>query len=213
MVAYKKRLVQQPSISPEEYLERERKAETRSEYYGGVIVAMTGASWEHNLITSNIQGELRAQLRRKPYAVVTSDLRVSVPRRNVYFYPDVVAVCGEPQFADAGLDTLLNPILIVEVLSDSTKEKDRGEKMDCYQTLESLQTYILIEQDKPHVKIYRRQENGWHYSTVEGLENSLTLEAIGCDLKLADVYDRVQFPENEAVFEADEAEKEMSPED
>lgn len=213
MVAYKKRIVQQPSITPEEYLERERKAETKSEYYGGVVVAMAGASKEHNRITANIYGELHGQLRRSPCQAFVADLRVSASACDTYFYPDIVAVCGEPRFADEELDTLLNPTLIVEVLSDSTKEKDRGEKMDCYQTLESLQTYILIEQGRPHVKIYRRQENGWHYSTVEGLENSLTLEAIGCDLKLADIYDRVQFPEKEAVSKADEAAKERLPGD
>ncbi|HZT41533.1 MAG TPA: Uma2 family endonuclease [Chthonomonadaceae bacterium] len=206
MVAYKKRVSPQlPHITPQEHLERERKAETKSEYYAGVIVAMTGASWEHNLITSNIQGELHSQLRGMPCAVVTSDLRVEVRECHAYFYPDVVAVYGEPEFADAELDTLLNPTLIVEVLSESTEAMDRGKKWTCYQSLKSLQTYVLVSQDRPYVEAYRRQADDWRYSTVEGLGNSLSLEAIGCTLKLADIYDRVEFPQGEAANEADSA--------
>lgn len=199
MVAYKKKVPQPPQITPQEYLRRERKAETKSEYYGGVVVAMAGASKEHNRITANIYGELHSQLKQSPCQAFVTDLRVSVPACNSYFYPDVVAICGDPRFADSDLDTLLNPTLIVEVLSESTQDKDRGEKLDCYQTLESLQTYVLVEQERPQVKIYRRQENGWHYSTVEGLVNSLSLEAIGSALKLADIYDRVEFPQENSA--------------
>ena len=199
MIAYKKRISQQPPITPQEYLEHERKAATKSEYYAGVIVAMTGASWEHNLIISNLSRRLGNQLEGKPCAVVTSDMRVGVPKCNAYFYPDAVVVCGEPVFADAELDTLLNPTLVIEVLSESTEAQDRGKKWTCYQSLKSLETYVLIAQDRPLVEIYRRQGDGWAYSTVEGLENSLSLEAIDCTLRLVEIYDRVSFHEEIAA--------------
>ncbi|HZP80319.1 MAG TPA: Uma2 family endonuclease [Chthonomonadaceae bacterium] len=195
MVAYAKRESKQlPRLTPQEYLERERKAERKSEYYDGVIVAMSGASKEHNRITFNISGELYAQLKGKPCQAFVSDLRVRVPECNCYYYPDVVVVCGEPVFEDAELDTLLNPTLVIEVLSESTQAYDRGDKMECYQTLESLQAYVLVSQDKPLITIYRRQDKDWLYSPVKGLESVLTLDAIGCELRLADVYDRIQFP-------------------
>lgn len=194
MVAYKRKVEQPPHITPQEYLERERKAETKGEYHDGVIVAMTGASWEHNLITSSLSRRLGNQLDAKPCAVVTGDLRIGVSLCASYFYPDVVVVCGDPAFADANLDTVLNPTLIIEVLSESTEAVDRGKKWKCYQSLKSLQTYVLVAQDRPLVEVYRRQADDWRYSTIEGMENSLSLEAIGCTLRLAEVYDRIEFP-------------------
>src|SRR5579883_3387590 len=119
MVARAKPREEQPYLSPQEYLARERKAETKSEYYGGALVAMAGASQEHNRITANICGELHAQLRGKPCQEFVSDQRVAAPEGDRYFYPDVVVVCGEPEFKDADVDTLLNPALIIEVLSES----------------------------------------------------------------------------------------------
>jgi Uma2 family endonuclease len=157
MVAYAKK---KTYITPQEYLKWERKAETRSEYYDGVIVAKAGASWEHNLITGNMQGEFHAQLRGKPSVAVSQDLRVYVPVYNRYCYPDVVVVCGEPWFEDSNLDTLLNPTLIVEVLSESTWRTDRVEKYDGYTTLESLSTYVLVAQDRPRAECYNRQPDG-----------------------------------------------------
>jgi Uma2 family endonuclease len=181
-------------LTPQEYLERERKAETKSEYHGGIVVAMAGASPEHNTITSNVHGELYIQLRGKNCRPFVSDLRLSAPQCHKYFYPDVVVVCGEPRYETlAGMQSLLNPTLVIEVLSDSTEATDRGEKWMCYQTLDSLQTYILISQDRPFVEVYRRQEDGWFYSSAQDMENIVSLEAIGCELRLADVYAAVAF--------------------
>lgn len=195
MVAYAKQEIQQlPRLTPQEYLERERKAEKKSEYDDGVIVAMSGASWEHNLITSNVLRELGNQLRGKPCAVVGQDMRVRVPECNRYYYPDIVVVCGKPLFEDGELDTLLNPTLIIEVLSDSTETRDRGGKWLCYQTLDALTTYVLVAQAEPLIEIYRLQESTWTYSKVKGSEEDLSLDAIGCELRLADVYERVEFP-------------------
>jgi Uma2 family endonuclease len=212
MVAYaKKRPEQLPRLTPQEYLERERKAETKSEYDGGVVVAMAGASWEHNLITGNIGRRLGNQLERTSCVVVTNDQRVRVPECDRYYYPDVAVVCDEPQFEDAEVDTLLNPTLIVEVLSDSTVERDRGEKWECYQSMESLRAYVLVAQNKPLVETFLRQENGWHYTAVKGLESVVSLDAIGCALRLAEVYDRIEFPEHGSEATAQENQKEVQP--
>lgn len=182
-------------VTPQEYLVWERKAESRSEYHDGVIVAMAGASWEHGIIIGNIQTELNIQLRETPCATITQDLRVRVPECNKYYYPDVVVVCDEPQFEDTEQDTLLNPTLIVEVLSPSTERKDRGEKFHCYQTLNSFTTYVLVAQEEPRVECFTRQSDGsWRYERAIGLDASLTLTAIGCTLRLADLYTRLTFP-------------------
>jgi Uma2 family endonuclease len=196
MVAYpKSRQEPQPRLMPQQYLEQERKAETKSEYHGGIVVAMAGASWEHNLITGNLERRLGNQLEDTSCVVVSKDQRVRVPECNRYYYPDVVVVCNPPEFEDAEVDTLLNPTLIIEVLSESTEAKDRGEKLICYQTVESLNAYVLVNQAQPLIEIYRRQENGWLYSVVRGLESTLSLETIGCELRLADVYAGVAFQE------------------
>jgi len=194
VVAWKQETaIGQLRMTPQEYLRSERHAETKSEFNGGIVTAMAGASWKHNIITSNIQGELRAQLRGTSCVAVANDLRVRVAECDKYYYPDIVVVCGEPQFEDAELDTLLNPTLIVEVLSDSTAAKDRGEKLECYRTLDALNTYVLVAQDRPFIEIYRRQENGWLYSTINSMDAAVPLDSIGGELQLADVYDRIEF--------------------
>ena len=178
----------------QEYLAWERKATTKSEYHDGVVVAMAGASWEHNLIVGDIQRHLGNQLERTPCVPVTNDMRLRVEECNRDFYPDVVVVCGRPLFEDDALDTLTNPTLIVEVLSDSTERTDRRLKWDCYRTLPSLRTYALIAQDESRIETYTRQDDGtWRYDAVSGLEATVSLPAIGCTLRLADVYARVAF--------------------
>ena len=143
-----------PLLTPEEYLARERRAETKSEYLRGEVFAMAGASRAHNLIASNAAGELRQQLRDRPCEVYPSDMRVKVSPSGLYTYPDVTVVCGEPQFEDAEVDTLLNPKVLVEVLSPSTADYDRGGKFTHYRRLPSLQEYVLISQDRPLVEHY-----------------------------------------------------------
>lgn len=193
MVAYPK--TEPHRLTPQEYLERERYAETKSEYRGGVLVAMAGASPEHNAITSNLHGELYGQLREKECRPFVSDLRVRVPACDRYYYPDVVVACEEPRYeALAGVRSLLNPTLVIEVLSDSTETADKGEKWLCYQTLDSLQTYVLVSQQRPVVEIYRRYGEEWLYTAVAGLESVAVLESIGCTVRLADIYARVAFP-------------------
>src|SRR5437868_8492820 len=133
-------------LTPEEYLAIERKAEYRSEYLNGEMFAMTGASRKHNLIALNIAGELRQQLKSKPCEAYVNDMRVRIPATDLYTYPDVTVVCGDPEFEDAFIDTLLNPTLLIEVLSESTESYDRGKKFGYYRTIQSLAEYLLVAQ-------------------------------------------------------------------
>lgn len=143
-------------ISPEEYLRRERASDERHEYFAGRIYAMSGASREHSMICSNTLGSLWNQLRGKPCEVHSSDLRVQVSDTGLYTYPDLSVVCGKKLFADEHVDTLLNPKIVIEVLSPSTEAYDRGDKFAHYRTLDSLTDYLLIAQDKPRIEHYRR---------------------------------------------------------
>ena len=177
-------------LSPEEYLAIEREAEHKSEYDGGETLAMAGASFTHNLIVANVVGALWSRLRGTPCAVVPSDLKVQATTK--LYYPDVTVVCDEPRFLDEAQDVLLNPTLIVEVLSERTKNFDRGEKFMRYRHIESLQHYVLIEQGEKQVEHYRRQEELWILAEMRDPEGRLALESIGCELPLAEVYDRVR---------------------
>src|ERR1035441_2998811 len=134
-------------LTPEQYLEIERKAEFRSEYYGGEMFAMSGARRGHNLIAWNLAGELRQQLRERPCEAYQHDMRVRVSTAGLYAYPDTVIVCGEPQFLDETQDTLLNPTVIVEVLSPSTEAYDRGDKFELYRAIPSLTYYLLVSSE------------------------------------------------------------------
>ena len=182
----------QTSLTPEEYLAFERKATTKHEYFNGQIVAMSGASFAHNFITSNTANQLYNQLIDSECQVATSDMRVKVTEIDSYFYPDVVVVCGEPRAEDDTFDTLLNPTLIVEVLSPSTEGYDRGEKFEHYQQIASLKDYILISQDEVHVEHYYRQGSEWLRNEFQELVDVLSLLSIDCELRLQDVYRRVE---------------------
>ena len=179
-------------LTPEEYLAFERKATTKHEYLNGQIVAMSGASFAHNFLTMNTANQLYNQLIGGECQVATSDMRVKVTQIDSYFYPDVVVVCGEPRAEDDTFDTLLNPTVVVEVLSPSTETYDRGEKFEHYQQIASLKEYVLISQDKIRVEHYHRQETGWMQTEFRGLEDVLSLLSIGCELRLQDVYRRVE---------------------
>jgi len=184
-------------ITPEEYLAGERASDTKSEYFRGEVFAMGGASREHNLIALNTGSVLRAQLRGKPCKAYVADMRVKVSASGLYTYPDVTVACGEPQFEDANFDILLNPTLVIEVLSESTEAHDRGNKFAQYRCIESLQEYVLISQDRCRVERFVRQPNGreWLYSEWSDPADAIELGAIGCRLSLVEVYERVEFPE------------------
>jgi Uma2 family endonuclease len=187
--------------TPEQYLELERKAPYKSEYHDGCIYAMSGASREHNLIAGNLLSLINPQLEDRPCEVYMSDMRVRVSATGLYTYPDVSVVCGESQFLDREVDTLLNPTLIVEVLSPSTEAYDRGKKFDQYRRLESLREYVLVAQDEVLVLRYTRRGVEWILSEFRRMEEVLRLESVGCEMPLSAVYRKVKFPEAEAASE------------
>jgi Uma2 family endonuclease len=178
-------------LPPEEYLAIERKAEHKSEYADGVMYAMSGASLKHNKIVANVIAELVRQLRGRPCSALSSDLKVRIPDSRKYFYPDVSVVRDDAQFHDDREDIILNPIVIVEVLSESTAAFDRGEKFQAYQQLVSLQEYILISQNENVIEQYVRQTaESWTYTAAFGMEGSLSLPSIECALSLQAIYDK-----------------------
>ncbi len=182
-------------LTPEEYLAIERQAQAKSEYLRGEVYALAGASFQHTVIATNTLVSLAPQLKRRSCTAHGSDLRVKVPSTGLYTYPDIVIVCGTAQFEDRRQDTLLNPTLIIEILSPSTESYDRGTKFAHYRRLESLADYLLIAQASATIEHYARQPDGkWLLSTYEGLEAVVPLPSIACELPLAAVYDKVEWP-------------------
>lgn len=192
------------SYSIDEYLALERDSEERHEYLDGEIYEMAGESPEHGAICTNISGQLYTQLRGTGCQSFSKDIKVRsgpTPKRahttkGLFSYPDLLVVCGELRFHDEYRDVLLNPAVIIEVLSPTTEAIDRGEKWSRYQIwLPELSDYILVSQLKPQLEHFHRQSSGeWLYSLVKELESSLHLASINCTLQLADVYDRIVFP-------------------
>lgn len=182
-------------FTPQEYLTLERQAKTKSEFFEGEIYAMAGASRKHNLITLNLASELRRQLRGRPCEVYVTEMRVRVRSTGLYTYPDASVVCGKPEFEDVNGDTLLNPTVLVEVLSPSTEGYDRGEKFMQYRRLPSLQEYVVVSQDKVLVERYRRVGDLWVIGDVHQLDGVLRLESIDCEVPLSEIYYQVEMEE------------------
>lgn len=188
-------------FSPQEYLALERRSEIRNEYYNGEIFAMAGASREHNLIAGNVNAEIRDQLLDRPCESYPSDMRVSIVPTGLYTYPDVSVVCGEPRFEDSTSDTLLNPTVIIEVLSPSTEAYDRGIKFRHYRRIVSLREFVLISQDRMMVELYTRQGYNWILSELSEPDQVLKLESIGCQIPLERIFAKVKFSEPGATEE------------
>ena len=186
----------QPSI--EDWLEGERAArETRCEFVAGEIFAMTGASLAHNAIVTNISGELRSQLKGRPCQVYANDLKVLIRGANAGTYPDLVALCGKPELLDQRQDVLLNPSLIVEVLSDSTEAYDRGGKFALYRQIPSLKEYLLVSQHEVRLDLYIRDGDGrWVLTDYTRITDRVELASIDCALAVGEVYDKVRIEEN-----------------
>ncbi|HET6229413.1 MAG TPA: Uma2 family endonuclease [Longimicrobiaceae bacterium] len=185
----------QRRYTPEEYLALERAStDGKHEYVNGHIFAMSGASESHIVIAGNIFGLLRLDVRKRGCAAYANEMRVQVNTTGMYTYPDVVAVCGPAEWADAYVDTLVNPVLIVEVLSDSTEKYDRGEKFAHYRRLESLREYVLVSQTTMRVERFVRDGDHWRFDAVEDPEGTLALESVGCSLAVRDIYQFVSFP-------------------
>ena len=182
--------------SDEEYLAFEREAADKHELIDGEIVAMAGATREHNLISGNVFAGFHSRLRGKPCETYANDMRVRMERGR-YSYPDVVVVCGEPQFADEEFDVLLNPVVVVEVLSKSTRFRDKTEKLETFQKMESVQECLLIEQDEPHIEHYLKQTlKQWLVKIYEEMDEIILLESINCQLPLTEIYAQVVFKPN-----------------
>ena len=182
-----------PFVSPEEYLEAERAASFKSEYVSGQIWAMSGASREHNTIAMNLSIAIGTALRGSPCQVFGSDMRVFIPDNETYVYPDLSVVCGEQQYADAYLDILLNPTVVIEILSPSTAHYDRTVKFIKYRRLSSLREYVLVHQDAPRVERFERIGDLWVDGEQEGLRAVMELASLGVPVSLADIYERVVF--------------------
>ena len=182
-------------FSAGEYLEFERKAVDKHEYFDGEIFAMAGSTFEHAVIVTNISTSLNFQLKKRRCTTSSADLRVHVPATGLYTYPDVITVCSEPQFlADTYLDTLLNPDLIVEVLSTSTADYDMGAKFESYRTIDSLREYVLVWQDKKRVARYTKRDDGsWILHDFIGDDVKIDLISVECTLTMDDIYDKVEF--------------------
>lgn len=194
-------------LTPQKYLEMERAADFKSEYYAGEVFALAGASPRHVMIVTNTAGTFLNRLRSRPCYTYSSDLRLLVSPTGLYTYPDVIVVCGRPQLEDHHDDTLLNPSVIVEVLSPSTEAYDRGAKFSQYRRLESLTDYLLISQDRALVEHYERQpdENSpagepgtrWLLTAYQGLDNTVIIPSIDVELPLKEIYDKVEWSQDE----------------
>lgn len=176
-------------ISEKEYLEEERKSLHKNEYYKGETFAMAGATKTHNAIVGAILGEFYGFLKGKSCKVFPSDLRVHNAENSLYTYPDVTIVCGVEKYLDEEFDTLLNPIVLVEVLSPATEDYDRGTKFKLYRTIPSLQNYLLVSSTEFAAEIYTRQANDeWILNTAQGKSSHIHISALNYDLSLSDIY-------------------------
>ena len=187
-----------PYLSPQQYLAQERKAEFKSQYFRGETFPMAGASREHNLIVGNVIREIGNALKGRRCEVYPSDMRVKVSPTGLYTYPDATVICGEPEFEDDQLDTLVNPTVLVEVLSDSTESYDRGGKFRQYREIPSLKEYVMVAQDRSSVESYLRQtDGGWLLTESQSIDQSIKFASIEITILLAEIYRNIQFKTND----------------
>ncbi len=185
-------IMSQPAIkyvTPAEYLAFEREAEDRHEYYKGEIYLMSGASFKHNIIEDNVRGALHVFLKGKKCRSFGSNLRVHVPKNTLYTYPDILIVCDDPKFVDGEFDTLLNPAVLIEILSPSTGNYDRGAKFDLYREIETLKEYILIDSASAHIVSYIKNEDStWTLRESKNLNDNFFISSINFHCLVSDVY-------------------------
>lgn len=187
-----------PYYTPEEYLELEEKADYKNEYRDGEIVPMTGGTTNHNKIAGNFYANLKLGLRGQNYDVYIGDVRLWIPRYRQYTYPDVMVIAGEPIYTGKGTNTVMNPLLIVEVLSKSTKNYDLGDKFIYYRSIPEFKEYILVDQTKYHVMQYAKNADGqWLLSEQESVEAVLNLSSVDFQMNLRDIYEKVNFADSE----------------
>lgn len=180
--------------SPEEYVALERVSEQRHQFYRGQIFAMSGGNARHSRVSVNLVRHLDQRLQGGDCEVYDKDMRIKVNANGLYTYPNASVVCGNAQFEDEKKDTLLNPLVIFEVLSPSTADYDRGTKFELYRGLASLREYVIVAQEQAYIEHHVKQPDGsWLLSEIRGLEQSLSVVAAGCTLPLGDIYRRVTF--------------------
>ncbi|MBF0225787.1 MAG: Uma2 family endonuclease [Desulfobacterales bacterium] len=190
-------LQEKNKISPEEYLDLERVSAIKSEYFDGEVFAMAGASREHNQISANIVRVLGNHLLEKPCSVFSSDMKVKIWQIEKYTYPDIVVVCGNEEYDDENNDILLNPIVIIEILSDSTEAYDRGDKFSHYQLIDSFSEYILVSQYFCKIEKFSRQKDEtWIYSKYNNMEDIVSIESVKCELPISEIYRKVNFSQS-----------------
>jgi Uma2 family endonuclease len=180
-------------MTPDEYLARERQAEFRSEFVGGRLLAMVGARRPHGVLVSALVREVDTRLMERPCDVYASDMRVKISPSRDYVYPDVVIAC-EPRFEDGVFDTLVNPVVIIEVLSDSTESYDRGEKFALYRRIDSLREYVLLSQKQVAVEQYVRRGDFWHYTALDDPDGALVLSSLDMEIPLRRIYAKALQP-------------------
>jgi Uma2 family endonuclease len=184
----------QPFLTPEQYLEIERAAVLRSEYYDGRMYAMAGGTQTHQRLKDRLAFALNKRLENGPCEAGTSDLRVSVSYNGLYTYPDVFVLCGESKLLDGHKDTLLNPVLIAEILSTSTERYDRIFKFSQYRQIETLQEYVIVAQNEARVEVQRRQPDGtWSLREFVGLDAVCQFASIECEVPLSELYANIAF--------------------
>ncbi|MFP4307175.1 MAG: Uma2 family endonuclease [Desulfococcaceae bacterium] len=189
-------------MTPAEYLEFERTSETKHEYFDGEVFAMAGAKPNHNLINANLISELRNRMvaDESTCRVYPSDQRIKIEAIEKYTYPDISIACENIEFEDDSIPSLLNPVVIIEILSESTEAYDRGKKFTHYRLIPSLREYLLVSQDHCQVETYMRSEVGrWIYSSSESLENKIKIESIDCDLSLSEIYRWIEFEDGDSI--------------
>jgi Uma2 family endonuclease len=183
-----------PQYTPEEYLASEEQAQGKSEYVQGRIYALAGGSVNHNRITSSVNAQLHLALQNMPCEAFSSDMRLLVTENGLYTYPDAMIVCGGPEFPPDRNDTVTNPSVIVEVLSPSTQDYDRGQKFESYRSIPTLRDYILIHQDRVYIEHYQRLEAGrWLLTELNDVDSTLVLDSLGVSLSLHRNYQRVDW--------------------
>ena len=180
--------------TPEEYLDFEVNSEERHEYINGEIVLMTGGTPNHNQIVGNFYAALNFAFKRQPYRIFVTDQRLWIPRKRIYTYPDVMVVQGNLQLQEGRRDTIINPLIIAEVLSDSTRNYDKDAKFSAYRTMGSFQEYLLIDQYTMHVEQFFKTDNKrWTFAEYDDADETISLNSLSFQITLADIYDKVEF--------------------
>jgi Uma2 family endonuclease len=192
-------------MTADEYLAFEETSSVKHEYFAGRIIALAGGNEAHSIISSNINAQLHSQLRQRPCTVYNSDMKVRAEQPRKYMYPDISVACGQPKYENTKRRVLLNPVIIIEVLSASTERFDRGIKFQWYRSIESVEEYVLVSQNAKYIDHYKRQsDNLWSLSSLGEGDELLQLTSIDCVLRIEDIYEKVNFdPEDSTFFDED----------